>query len=452
MIGVMVPSAFTETNSISIEVSSEKTNYGFGESIILQFEVEKYVPNTPVTIEIFREKGIEGLCKLRTFDVEINENGWGVYRLDIAGNESNLNAMGYAPTNCIQSSSSSSDYLINAYYGAQKIDAYSDVIKQYFGKDEIQITFSNELSNDSKKLSKIFPELMDIGTAFNPSDNFGIHPPEKYSKKFQIPKYILSKNYVHLEGHREGSLWIVLMEFENQNDAQKYVKQLSNIMPLSPLDYFDSKTNNFNEDGSNCKKTVSWIMGKSDTEILCNKGKTVFYIKESINGHKNTGIDEAYKSIIKKIPKETVSFDISVGDVQNISPPMVEAKLGEEKGGGCLIATATYGSEMAIEVQQLRELRDNQLLNTESGTQFMGMFNDVYYSFSPIIADYERENPYFKEAVKLAITPMISSLSLMENAESESEVLGIGISVIMLNIGMYLGVPAVVVIGIRKRF
>ena len=82
----------------------------------------------------------------------------------------------------------------------------------------------------------------------------------------------------------------------------------------------------------------------------------------------------------------------------------------------------------------------------------MSTFNDVYYSFSPVIADYERENPYFKEAVKLAITPMISSLSLMDNANSESEVLGIGISVIMLNIGMYLAVPAIVVIGIRKKF
>ena len=80
------------------------------------------------------------------------------------------------------------------------------------------------------------------------------------------------------------------------------------------------------------------------------------------------------------------------------------------------------------------------------------MFNDVYYSFSPIIADYERENPLFKETVKLAITPMISSLSLMENADSESEVLGVGISVIALNLGMYLAVPAIVVIGIRKRF
>ena len=121
-------------------------------------------------------------------------------------------------------------------------------------------------------------------------------------------------------------------------------------------------------------------------------------------------------------------------------------------GGGCLIATATYGSEMSQQVQQLRELRDNQLLQTESGTAFIGMFNDIYYSFSPTIADMEREHPMFKEAVKLAITPMISSLSLMKNAESESEVLSVGISVIALNLGMYIAVPAIIMVGIRKRF
>ena len=139
------------------------------------------------------------------------------------------------------------------------------------------------------------------------------------------------------------------------------------------------------------------------------------------------------------------------GFVSSFLVTLVEEELTSDNGGGCLIATATYSSEMANEVQQLRELRDNQLLNTASGTAFMGAFNDIYYSFSPIIADYERENPLFKEAVKIAITPMISSLSLMENTNSESEVLGLGLSVIMLNIGMYLGVPAVVIIGIRKR-
>ena len=124
----------------------------------------------------------------------------------------------------------------------------------------------------------------------------------------------------------------------------------------------------------------------------------------------------------------------------------------EENGGGCLIATAAYGSELSPQVQLLREIRDNQLLNTEAGSAFMNTFNDVYYSFSPYIADIERENPLFKEAVKISLTPMLSSLSIMENAESESEVISLGLSVIALNLGMYLAVPAIVIIGIKKRF
>jgi len=130
------------------------------------------------------------------------------------------------------------------------------------------------------------------------------------------------------------------------------------------------------------------------------------------------------------------------------------SQTNEQKGGGCLIATATYGSELTPQVQQLRELRDNKLLQTESGTAFMGTFNDFYYSFSPIIADYERENPIFKEIVKIAITPMITSLSILNyvDMDSEAEVLGYGISLILLNVGMYVGIPAIVIVGIRKRF
>jgi hypothetical protein len=124
-----------------------------------------------------------------------------------------------------------------------------------------------------------------------------------------------------------------------------------------------------------------------------------------------------------------------------------------ENTGGCLIATATYGSELAPQVQQLRELRDHKLLQTESGSAFITGFNDLYYSFSPGIADYERENPYFKEAVKLAITPMISSLSILNHVDmdTEAQVLGYGISLILLNVGMYVGVPAVVLFGIKKK-
>ena len=154
------------------------------------------------------------------------------------------------------------------------------------------------------------------------------------------------------------------------------------------------------------------------------------------------------------IETKTISAHEPISEDTSSSTQEIDEKITDKEGGGCLIATATYGSELAPQVQQLRELRDNTLLHTESGTSFMNYFNDVYYSFSPVIADYERENPYFKEAVKLAITPLISSLSILNYVDmnSESEVLGYGISLIILNLGMYLGVPAVVIVGIRKRF
>ena len=122
-------------------------------------------------------------------------------------------------------------------------------------------------------------------------------------------------------------------------------------------------------------------------------------------------------------------------------------------GGGCLIATATYGSELAPHVQQLRELRDNTLLQTSSGSVFMTGFNQLYYSFSPSVADLERENPAFKEIVKLAITPMIATLSILNyvDIDSEEEMLGYGISVILLNVGMYFVAPAILIVKLGNR-
>lgn len=123
-------------------------------------------------------------------------------------------------------------------------------------------------------------------------------------------------------------------------------------------------------------------------------------------------------------------------------------------GGGCLIATATFGSELTPQVQQLRELRDNVIMETDSGTNFMSGFNEFYYSFSPQIADYERENPVFKELIKITITPMLSTLSIMNYVDinSENEMLGYGTAIIMLNVGMYFGIPVLAVVGLRRYF
>ena len=130
-----------------------------------------------------------------------------------------------------------------------------------------------------------------------------------------------------------------------------------------------------------------------------------------------------------------------------------DIQIKEIEGGGCLIATAAFGSELAPQVQFLREIRDNTILQTDSGSAFMTGFNQFYYSFSPVVADYERENPVFKEAVKLTLTPLLTSLTLLQYADidSESDVLGYGIGVILLNIGMYFIVPAILIMSIKKR-
>ena len=139
--------------------------------------------------------------------------------------------------------------------------------------------------------------------------------------------------------------------------------------------------------------------------------------------------------------------------INTITFEVVEKTDVKEKKGGCLIATAAFGSEMAPQVQFLREIRDNTVLQTESGSAFMTGFNQFYYSFSPAVADYERENPAFKEAVKLTLTPLLTSLTLLQYADidSQSEMLGYGISIILLNIGMYFVVPAILVMKVRKK-
>jgi len=154
---------------------------------------------------------------------------------------------------------------------------------------------------------------------------------------------------------------------------------------------------------------------------------------------------------------QPINFDSSTVFKQLIAEAKAKPEpesLPPARIGGCLIATATYGSELAPQVQLLREIRDNTVLQTQSGTSFMTAFNQFYYSFSPAIADYERENTVFKETVKLTLTPLLASLTLLQHADidSESEMLGYGIGIILLNIGMYFVAPALLITKIRSFY
>ncbi len=155
--------------------------------------------------------------------------------------------------------------------------------------------------------------------------------------------------------------------------------------------------------------------------------------------------------LFQPIPLETTVFTINVGG--GGSTQSTQNSDNASEGGGCLIATAAFGSEMSPQVQQLRELRDNVVMQTASGHTFMTGFNQIYYSFSPYVADFERENVVFKETVKVMLTPMLTSFSILTHVpiDTEQEMLGYGIGVILLNIGMYFVAPAVLISVLRKK-
>ena len=197
----------------------------------------------------------------------------------------------------------------------------------------------------------------------------------------------------------------------------------------------------------NCTTTASarWSTGEYNVKAMWNY-QPAYATFEFVGGAAPEPVNEA---------AEAAATAAVIEAEPEIEPePMMTSQPAEEKkGGGCLIATAAFGSEMAPQVQFLREIRDNTVLQTESGSAFMTGFNQFYYSFSPAVADYERENPAFKETVKFALTPMLASLAILNyvDIDSEAEMLGYGIGIILLNIGMYFVAPAIIIIKIKNR-
>tara|TARA_B100000959_G_scaffold132620_1_gene138990 strand:+ start:1513 stop:2298 length:786 start_codon:yes stop_codon:yes gene_type:complete len=212
---------------------------------------------------------------------------------------------------------------------------------------------------------------------------------------------------------------------------------------------YDIEEHEFNKD----EKRLTFFVNSS---LENNLGEMV--LPNELLGDNLTFYVNDVKSIQNVKSSEKISFiTLNFTGIGNNKIDIIGTEIAEtfdSQGGGCLIATATFDSEMSEQVQQLRELRDNSLLQTEYGTAFVKSFNQFYYSFSPFIADYERENVLFKEAIKITITPMLLSLSVLNyvDIDSEQTVLGYGIGIISLNAMMYLGLPILGIVSLRRLF
>ena len=483
----------------------EVSHNGISQQFEFTIQKESYVPlEDLITDEISKETHVEEIIPIQIekekvkFDFIIDYQCSSIDKFNLVTDPNDSKKKIFEPTEDAKISVTfpRSDIWIPDNF--KVLAHYSDgSVEEFFtdSKGVVNIT--------QKNYDGILVKYVLYGDGFNPSEN------KSYCNYDNVDQEYLEKQYVKAEQIEKDNLesqdycnylidgckpiYNVYYEINAPNDFiykswMEYndVKEIKNIsydfhkINKNSFSYLES-THKKNGDTKTVNKnerfefTSMFIPPKSPiTEIdedfkvertnknFAGMNRDVVHIEVSTSGKTIDGFetyDEKWyydwnTGLLLKFESSRTLLDVSgktnsdkfVQEISTINFPIQKSS----EGGGCLIATATYGSELAPQVQQLRELRDNQLLQTESGKQFMGTFNDIYYSFSPIIADYERENPYFKESVKLAITPMISSLSLMENANSESEVLGIGISVIMLNLGMYLGAPAIVVVGIRK--
>jgi len=300
------------------------------------------------------------------------------------------------------------------------------------GASQVQLSYDSEITtNDSGIWSVVYTSDEESTIILPPLANIvsvNNIPLEMTDDSLVMPPGQISVSYIIRD--------IETQNFQVFSDGLSYTMQ---IMTGSQIDSFTHENGviSFNVDGSFPVLLMIPNSLISDTVEI--------FLNEKLIEHQNY-FQDGSTSWIRIEPRS--------GGTIKIMEKMIPEEISQSsKGGGCLIATATYGSELTPQVQQLREIRDNSLLQTESGTSFMNIFNDVYYSFSPTIADYERENPVFKETVKIVITPMIASLSILNHVDmnSENSVLGYGISLIVLNLTMYIGIPVVAVVGIRKK-
>ncbi|MDY6881529.1 MAG: CFI-box-CTERM domain-containing protein [Thermodesulfobacteriota bacterium] len=78
-------------------------------------------------------------------------------------------------------------------------------------------------------------------------------------------------------------------------------------------------------------------------------------------------------------------------------------------GNGCFIATAAFGSKMERHVSILSDFRDQCLLNHKIGRRFV----ELYYRFSPPVADSLRAHPILKAATRYALIPVTGAAYLV---------------------------------------
>ena len=209
-------------------------------------------------------------------------------------------------------------------------------------------------------------------------------------------------------------------------DSAKYSSAIS-ISDNTVLNYFS--VDNFGN--SETVKTESYIFDTipptttpsvpggsyqsiQTVELACDDGtgsgcKKTYYTKD---GSEPTTASSLYSFAISISSTTNLKY-FSVDNAGNSEMPKTENyKINNESAstdaatGGCFIATAAYGNYLDPHVETLRGFRDQVLLTSEAGRIFV----DLYYTYSPEVADIIEESPGLRSAVRLGLTPLVFGL------------------------------------------
>ena len=186
-----------------------------------------------------------------------------------------------------------------------------------------------------------------------------------------------------------------------------------------------------------------------------NAGMTVVFTPSILTPQPNGGITQTSMEITAE--KNTVgTYTLTITGTSG-SPSRTHQVTLNVHVSQCLIATATYGSELAPQVQFLKAFRDQQIARTFAGSNFMIAFNAWYYSFSPTVAQYENSNPSARAVAKVVLYPLISILQISSSTFSllgtEPEVAALVAGLVAGScVGLvYLALPTFAVLWIARR-
>lgn len=155
-----------------------------------------------------------------------------------------------------------------------------------------------------------------------------------------------------------------------------------------------------------------WSTGRSYSAYYEAKGTTSYDFSFVVPREKS---GESLYFVVKRA-EPNVELDVDLAATGSwLAPTAISVEYDtkiswKEKAPGCLIATAAYGSELALEVQFLRTFRDQFVKSTFAGSAFMKAFDTFYYSFSPAAASVTAQNPVLSKAVRVLLYPLIAAL------------------------------------------